>query len=642
MPLFIPPLVNISAGTTSQNSSAYVFSNSNGISFGLNAGTITASVGAGGAAGSISAGTTSVGLGQVVFSNSNGVSFGLNGSTVTASVAPGAGAPNFSAGTTSNNLGSVVFSNSNGLAFGLNGSTITGSYTVPSTAGLLSAFNVSAGTTSSNLNSVVFSNSNGLAFGLNGSTVTGSYTVPSTAGLISAVNISAGTTSSNVTNFVFSNSNGLAFGLNGSTVTGSYTVPNVPAQTVQTQNVVVPSAGTQTATSGTAIWSNSNGISFGMAGSATITASYTVPSTAGLISAVNFSAGTTSGNVGSIVFSNSNGVTFGLNGSTITASAAGGGGNVNFSAGTTSSGLNSVVFSNLNGVSFGLNGSTITGSVAVAGGNALNWFALGNTTQNSSSVLSTGSISLNGIGALTVGYSNNSIQLSAPQTSSMVGTGQVSIVTNVSTISIGVPAQLTRSMFNPYEEAPMVVTKYANGSLHISPIPEMPNIQFDRMVVGIHGSNTTTGVGSFSFSFAAGLYTRNVSTLSLFASASNSTTFSVSTAVNSASFLGMRNWSIGWTTTVSAGDYWMGFLSSTSSANSAVMSFQNIAVSGFSQGFSGNFNAAVNATNQDILGLGFYSAATAAMPASIAFSQIQGTNQSVANIPFYGFLSQTA
>jgi hypothetical protein len=41
---------------------------------------------------------------------------------------------------------------------------------------------------------------------------------------------------------------------------------------------------------------------------------------------VNFSAGTTSGNLGSVVFSNANGISFGLQGSTITASGGGGGG----------------------------------------------------------------------------------------------------------------------------------------------------------------------------------------------------------------------------------------------------------------------------------------------------------------------------
>lgn len=125
--------INVSAGTTSQNLSAFTLSNSNGVSFGLDgAGVITASAGAG-AAGSISAGTTSVALGQVVFSNSNNVTFGLNGSTVTASasVTAGAAAINFSAGTTSNDLTAVVFSNSNQVSFGLNAGTITASVFPP-------------------------------------------------------------------------------------------------------------------------------------------------------------------------------------------------------------------------------------------------------------------------------------------------------------------------------------------------------------------------------------------------------------------------------------------------------------------------------------------------------------------------------
>lgn len=63
-----------------------LFSNANGVSFGLSANSITASIAAGGAPGSISAGTTRFALGEAVFSNSNGITFGLDGATVTASL----------------------------------------------------------------------------------------------------------------------------------------------------------------------------------------------------------------------------------------------------------------------------------------------------------------------------------------------------------------------------------------------------------------------------------------------------------------------------------------------------------------------------------------------------------------------------
>lgn len=108
----------------------------------------------------ISAGTTSQNLSAVTFSNSNGVSFGLNGSTITASAATGIA---IAAGTQTATSGTVVMSNSNNISFGMAGSlSITASYN----------FNLSAGTTSNNLNAVTFSNSKGISFGLNGSVVT--------------------------------------------------------------------------------------------------------------------------------------------------------------------------------------------------------------------------------------------------------------------------------------------------------------------------------------------------------------------------------------------------------------------------------------------------------------------------------------
>jgi hypothetical protein len=113
--------INVSAGTTSNNLSAITFSNSNGISFGLNGSTLTATVQGGGSAVAVAAGTQTATSGTVVFSNSNNVTFGMSGSSrVTASAAL-----NISAGTTSQNLTAVTFSNSNGISFGLNGSTMT-------------------------------------------------------------------------------------------------------------------------------------------------------------------------------------------------------------------------------------------------------------------------------------------------------------------------------------------------------------------------------------------------------------------------------------------------------------------------------------------------------------------------------------
>lgn len=138
--------------------------------------------------GSISAGTTNASLGQVVFSNSNGVSFGLSGSTVTASFSGGGAADGLNriaAGTqTAGTLATVVFSNSNGITFGMsNNSVVTASHNglttaMQSDAGsnfvntsqsslfltTQSAQAVSAANGSSTFQTLSFADSNGISF----------------------------------------------------------------------------------------------------------------------------------------------------------------------------------------------------------------------------------------------------------------------------------------------------------------------------------------------------------------------------------------------------------------------------------------------------------------------------------------------
>jgi hypothetical protein len=196
--------INVSAGTTSNNLSNIVFSNSvgNGVSFGLNGATITASVNT---AWSIvlSAGTQAQYGSEFTFANSNNVSFGMNNSVITASV----NSIGIAAGAFTGSTGNIFFENSNNIIFGMsnNSLAVTASYN----------FNVSAGTTSNNLNAVTFSNSNGISFGLNGSVITASN---------NSVAIAAGTqTAGSGGTVVLSNSNGFSFGMsNSSVVTAAY------------------------------------------------------------------------------------------------------------------------------------------------------------------------------------------------------------------------------------------------------------------------------------------------------------------------------------------------------------------------------------------------------------------------------------
>lgn len=164
--------VNFSAGTASANLASVVWSNSNGVSFGLNGATMTASAAGGstslsatgavslvtnggtvsigvppnsvGISGGNTAGLTGVVSNQVVFAGGNAItlsgSSNAGGATITiggATAAPGI--VQFSGGTTSNNLATLVFSNSNAVTFGLNGGTLTASFSTGAGAGVSNA-----------------------------------------------------------------------------------------------------------------------------------------------------------------------------------------------------------------------------------------------------------------------------------------------------------------------------------------------------------------------------------------------------------------------------------------------------------------------------------------------------------------------
>jgi len=287
------------------------------------------------------------------------------------------------------NAQTIAFTNANGLTLGVstaaNAATITGSYTVPSTAGLISAVNVSAGTTSNNLSAITFSNSNGLAFGLNGSTLTGSYTVPTVTN--SSWTVSDNATSLTVSRLAFTQSNGLTLSLStgagAATVIGSYTVPSQTNQTAgiyaSSQTYGQSSSSTYDARSLTVV--GSGDVSIGWSAGSLLVSGSTYPAASN--SSWTVSDAATSGTVARLAFTNLNGVTLSLStgagGShTVVGSVAPGGAfsagasNVGNTAGNTGITGTRLILAGGNNITVSqgtdANGATITISGANAGG----------------------------------------------------------------------------------------------------------------------------------------------------------------------------------------------------------------------------------------------------------------------------------
>jgi hypothetical protein len=103
----------------------------------------------------------------------------------------------------------------------------------------------------------------------------------------------------------------------------------------------------------------------------------------------------------------------------------------------------------------------------------------------------------------------------------------------------------------------------------------------------------------------------------------------------------MRLLTIGYTNTLSEGQYYVGMMSRTTTGGGAGMTMSNMVASQINSSFSGVFGVASNATAQYTRGLGMFSATTNAMPASVAISQIQGNSSAYIRQPMFYVVSGT-
>jgi hypothetical protein len=639
----------VQIGATSFGSGTLSFQGT-GISFSLstnsNGGTVHASVSAAAAAGfAISAIGNSVSNGTVIFSNANNVSFGMVGASVTATVDNRI--------VFGNNVSTVLasllsFSNANGATFLLSTAASAGTISlshdgfrtislfVPNATHLVSvtaatdsalsaptlAFPQLTNTTgfsSANVffrlssdsmlavanfrfNAVFAANatfvaSNGVTFGVASTTAVASagnfaQITASFSPRIGIVSHIGGQVASSVTQLVFSDANNVTWSL--STAASAVTVlASVAAgggggiTAFNLTNSVSSVAATRLE------FINANGVSWllGTAASVgSVSISYSVPAVvnSGLLSMSNSVSAV---NASALNLSAANGFSF------LLSTAASG---ATLSGSYTVPTLTSLSFSNLNGVTFGTAGSTLTASINQE---------IGVVSHIAGNVVSS---------VRTLAFSNASNV-----------TFSLSTAANAATVIASVAAAgggANFSFFQPFGGAALVVeNQYGQNSLVFHPV-WFENVQFDRYAGPLRISNgaSTSVVGTFTATYRIGLYTRgsgaSSTLLSLLHSTSNTFSANVSSSNNSSLYGGLRMISLPWTTTVTRGDYWFGFVSSTASAGVALVP-RNGMISQSISDFAG-FLGSSNATFQLRLGNGFYTATTGSMPGSVAFSQI--------------------
>lgn len=317
---------------------------------------------------------------------------------------------------------------------------------------------------------------------------------------------------------------------------------------------VAISAGTQSVSSGTLSFANSNNVTFGMSGSNQITASFST--NVGLQAVYDGANSISSGSLSLV----GNNATWSVNGQTLSLSVGAG---------------SSLVFSNSNNVSFGTAGSTLTASASFAQTNqTAGFYAIGNTTNASSTTFDARTISVNGLGAITAGYSVGSgLLISAPATSSLVGQNGFSVSTNGSTISL-FSTPVSRLDFWPV--GGITSGQQTNTSASFRYIQMAQPVSFSRVDIPVLmsiGSAVTVATADMNISSGLVIYSRNGSTLSPITGVFGTTTYTwASNSANWSNLTGGRNMSFPINGSLSAGEYWIGFQLSTTNNSSLGLS----------------------------------------------------------------------
>ena len=660
--------------------------------------------------------------GTLFLAGGNNVTLIQNGNSVSISANTAAAANlSVSAGSTSGAFGGLTFANANGFSFGLNNGTITGSYNSTQFAGSGTTFAGTNASASMTLNSAGLNLAISAAAGGSGASTGGLYVAGNTTGQSStstypqsSLNISfagilsggwssntlilsaPGTTQlalsayavSNTTQATsgtiagsalsFAGAGGVSVGIsNGSVVISGgaggggntlslYALGNTTQNSSATLNqsalsfnalgamtwgysngsiqVSAPAVSSISGTGLVSVFVNGSTISIGANALTAYAVSNTTQGTSGTVNGTALS------------FAGAGGVSVGIsNGSVVISGGAGGGvstaglyalGNTTQNS-STSLNLSALSFNGLGIITAGFSNGSIQLSATQL--STLGLYAVGNTTQNSSTSLAQNTVSFNGLGALTVGFSNGSVQLSAPATSSISGTGLVSIATNGSTISVGA-AIPQLSFFQPLGPVQnTTLTQNGVGSVQVYPAIAAFPFSASRvdMMASVSLSALAVSTEAQTLSLYVGLYSLNGSTLSLASSGSQSYAWTNNSGGSSASLSGLRRFSAPINVNYTGGfDLFVAMMTNTTFANTNGISLSNVVVPlGPGPQLQGLIGQTQANSMQFVPGQGFFSATSAGLPSSMALSQILGAGSGGNAVDYYApvqFVNMTA
>jgi hypothetical protein len=666
--------LSVSAGTTSSGYGGLTFANGSGVTWGLNNGTITASVNSTSNAGlgtsvtgNVSITMNSAGL-QLNATNLAGVGTSVTGNAAitmnTAGIAFNGASLAGTGFTSTTTAGTAIVGTHNtaGLSIGVPLFLTTG--VGGAAVGMSNIGNSSGNTGTFGSGTVVFAGGNNITIsevtGAGGATIT-----------ISAANIGGGNFSGGVgtigntsgntgvtgTQLVLAGGNNITLSQLTGTGGGTITI-SAPSQTNQSlglyassQTVGQSSSSTVDARSLTIV--GQGDINVGMSAGSLVVSGY------GVSGGDIYFAGNTTGQSSfstyaqsSLNISAAGLISVGWTSNSVIISAPvttaisqsifATGNTTQGSSGTASFG--SLLFNGGGGVSVGYSNGSIMISGATGGGGGgggtASIYVTGNTTNNSSTSLAVSSLLFNAQGAVTMGASNGSIQVSAPGTSSLIGGGGISLSTGGSTITV-YAAPITRAIF-PDGNQLSAVSAPGNGSIsiqYISPDSPITASRVDALVSWSAGSSATAATMGIALSAYCAIFTRNNNTLSSLSSGSTQTTYTyASNNAGQTQLLSpaIRPISCPVNVNMVPGEYFVGFnfSTNTTSVGATTTSYgQTLSIMGGNDlqtvANYAEFTAQTNSTVNLFSGMGVYTASSAGIGGTIGLNNLAATGASL-------------
>lgn len=534
--------INLSAGTTSTNASAFTFSNANGISFGLdtgaNAGRVTATY----TVPIVTAGSDTLGMSNL--GNTSGTSGVVSGDSVRVLFA---GGNNITLSQSINGVSATITisgANAGGAQTGISGIVVSDTTYTSGTVSFSNAGNI---TISSSVNGATqYIRLSGNAAQTNQSAIKG-FGVSNTGQTAGNTGISTGI------DWVLAGSQSIT--LSQSTAGGGpdtiwiqhpawITTADLSANSskyVQNWKLTGNTAGTTSSAQGTDLWfsggnsitvsGSSNSIVFSV-GNYITTAALSGDTTKYVQNwkLTGNTAGTTSSAQGTdLWFSGGANVTVSGSSNTIVISAAAGGGgaftggmsnlgNTSGTSGTVQSQMLVVGGNNIT-ISQSINGqsATLTVSAFNQSNQSVGLYAVGNTTQNSSTTLDARTISFNAIGGATWGYSNGSVQVSVPASSSLTASSPIGLSSNGSTITVSAIPMSNWDPFNAADAQMLTNSTLGNSTLYFNAF-DLPfvlsasRINFFVSIATTSSNAASSGSGSMRLGYA--IYSQGTGTAS--------------------------------------------------------------------------------------------------------------------------------